>query len=283
MNFLMLMGFGVIGVVFFFLSKKIGVEKGEGVSPTQTTSSPSEKVSKAKTSLDFLLFKNIEDNMIVLDPYRYRAIIKIEPINWALKTFDEQDVIQHQFMQVVNGLRYPVDLYIARLRTNIKTNLESIDEAAKSYGVPEIEAFGEELNDWTSQWVAVNSPLSHGFFFVVYYDDEKNTKGHGKDFIKKQAIGELNVRCETLCSGLSRMGLNAARLDDVALAQLIMFSFNRDFGSFYNIKTALQKGTFSLSVSSSLERTAPVSPLEMMGFNKIVKGDGGDGTDGVVQ
>lgn len=278
MNFLMIMGFGLIGAALFYFSKKMEGGTSAKGSPTQTTASPAEKVSKAKTSQDFLLFKNIENNMIVLDPYRYRALIKIEPINWALKTFDEQDIIQHQFMQVINGLRYPVDLYIARLRTNIKTNLEAIDEAAKSYGINEIEAFGEELREWTTQWVAVNSPLSHGFFFVVYYDDPKNVKGHDEEFIKKQAMLELNVRCETLCSGLSRMGLNAIRLDDVALAQLIMFSFNRDFGSFYNLRTALQKGTFSLAVTSNMDREAPVSPLEMMGFGGV----GGAVTDGPI-
>jgi hypothetical protein len=97
----------------------------------------------------------------------------------------------------------------------------------------------------------------------------KNIKGHSNEFIKKQAMAELNVRCETLRTSLNRMGLNAARLDDVALAQLIMFAFNRDFGSYYNLRTALEKGTFSMAVTSNLKREVPVSPLKMMGFDKV--------------
>lgn len=255
LNLIILAGLGIMAVVMFFFYRQFSQETGEGQDKNKNGNlSPEGKVAKAQSSQDFLIFENIEDNLLKLDNRRYRAYIKVEPINWALKTFDEQDLLQTQFMQIMNGLRYPILIYIPRIRTNIDKNMKVIEEHTESYNIQELKDFGEELIKETRRWVAVNSPMSHGFFIIVFFDEIQNIKGYSESVIKKQALLELQTRCDTLIEALGRSGLEAYRVEDASIAQLLNFNMNRDLGAIYSISEAIEKGVFNISVTSYMER-----------------------------
>lgn len=258
LNLLIVIGLGIMAVVMLKLYRNAvqgydGDVENKGIT-TNSNLTPEGKLARAKTSQDLLLFENIEDSMLKLDSRRYRAYIKVEPITLSLKSFSEQDILQTQFMQIGNGFRYDVDLYIPRIRTNLDSTIKMLEENAKEYGIPEIEEFGEELIAETQHWVQVRSPLSHGFFLIIYFDEIQNVKGYTSNIIKKQALLELDTRCKTIIDAFSRAGIEAVRIKDPDVAQLINFNMKRDIGALFSIRDAIQRGVFNPTVTSCMER-----------------------------
>lgn len=256
---IVVLGLGIMAIAMFYFYRQVSQGYGDDHGDKKNTNpnknlTPEGKLAKAKSSQDFLIFDNIEDNLLKLDDRRYRAYVKVEPINWALKSFDEQDVIQMQFMQIENGMRSPFMYYIPRIRTNIDRNLKMIEENAESFGIQEIKDFGEELIYETRRWISISAPLSHGFFIVLFYDEIQNIKGYSANVIKKQAILELQTKCDTLVEALGRVGLKAFRIDDAQIGQLLNFNMNRDLGALYSIHDAVHKGIFNMTVTSYMER-----------------------------
>ena len=84
---------------------------------------------------NFMEFDKIEDNMIVQkDGKRYIMIMQCQGVNYDLLSEAEKNGVEEGFLQFLNTLRYPIQIYI-------QTRTVNLDKSIKSYkaNIDEIE------------------------------------------------------------------------------------------------------------------------------------------------
>lgn len=127
----------IIFVILKFKSKKPKdkkvqnkvVEKGQSTAP-QTYSKQS--------IFKFMEFDGITDNMIVQkDGKRFLMVIECQGINYDLMSGLEKNSVEQGFLQFLNTLRYPIQIYVqtrtVNLGKSINTYKERVENISKQY------------------------------------------------------------------------------------------------------------------------------------------------------
>lgn len=188
------------------------------------------KVARAKTAQDYLGFETIMGKVVKLDPNRYRAYIEVEPVSYFLMTAGEQEILEAGFRQVLEGLRFPIQIYIASVPLDVSEQVATIEkglEQLPSY----LQDYGRELAAFTNRWVSQVSPITKRYIVVITYDYEPNARKPVRpEIIEQQALQELDNRCQMVIEAFSRSKVNANRLDEDEILPLLYQMFNRGAG-----------------------------------------------------
>jgi len=233
----------IIGIGVFLYIKTISSD-----TKVKEKQRPIDKAASAKTAQDFTLFEDIKDDMIIVDSHRYRAVLKLEPINFAMYSFDEQRSIKERFRAAMIGVRYPFSFYIPSLRNNPKRKIENITYITQKYneqGLNNLAQYGDELARWVEWQTAARAPLQNGYYLVINYEEPVNSK-YQENVIYQQAIRELDTRCKTFMSALARTDIKSRRLTTEELYNLMYFVFNRELTEIVDFKDIIQGGIFGL-------------------------------------
>ncbi len=238
-----------VGSMGFFYMRS-----AKNTGPTDTMT-PRQKVTNAKTAQDFIIFDRIENDMIVLNKYQFRAVLKLEPINLPMYSAREQVSIKERFRMAMIGVRYPFSFYLPSMRNSTKRTAANIQKLAGRYleeGNESLASYGEQLAEYINFHTSYRTPLEPGYFVVITYDALKNLAGYTDAIIYEQAITELNTRCQTLMNGLGRAELKAKRLNTDEITQLVYFAYNREVSDLVSVKDAIRKGVFSLFTTEKM-------------------------------
>ena len=92
---------GMIGVALYFLKKN---------DPDRLDSTNSGGLENAQ---DFLPFVDIKDQMIHMGNNVYHTVVEVSSVNYALRNDREKDIIELSFQGFLNGLTYPITLFIS--------------------------------------------------------------------------------------------------------------------------------------------------------------------------
>lgn len=89
-------------------------------------------------------FDEIKDNMIVQkDGKRYLMVIECQGINYDLMSGLEKNSVEQGFLQFLNTLRYPIQIYIQTRTVNLGSSInaykERVDDISKQYANKQIE------------------------------------------------------------------------------------------------------------------------------------------------
>ena len=125
--------FFAIIVLFFIYWQMSRKSKNEEKNNNQESKTSSIKTkggsSKTYTKLsvfDFMEFDKIEDNMIVQNNgTRYLMAIECEGINYDLMSEIEQTSVEQGFIQFLNTLRHPIQIYTQTRTINISSSIEN--------------------------------------------------------------------------------------------------------------------------------------------------------------
>ncbi|MBU6389345.1 hypothetical protein KGQ71_02410, partial [Patescibacteria group bacterium] len=61
---------------------------------------------------EHLPIAGIQDSVVILNDGSLRAVLKIEPINFELKSETEQNGIIYQYQSFLNSLEFPIQIVI---------------------------------------------------------------------------------------------------------------------------------------------------------------------------
>ena len=79
-----------------------------------------------KSIFKFMQFDKIEDNMIVQDNgQKYLMVIECEGVNYDLMSQVEKTAVEAGFVQFLNTLRYPIQLYTQTRTVNIGESIQN--------------------------------------------------------------------------------------------------------------------------------------------------------------
>lgn len=250
---------------------------------------------------DFMEFDKIEDNMIVQNGgKRYLMVISCEGINYDLMSEVEKTSVEAGFVQFLNTLRHPIQLYTQTRTINISSSIENytkkIEEVKQQLDKKQMEYnkmlqsgsysttitrelrteiarlqnlydYGKDITQNIEKMSLNKNVLKKHYYIVIPY----NTSDLGNDMLsdeeKKQMVfSELYTRSQALIRTLFACSMKCKVMDSYELAELLYVAYNRDESEVYGIDKALKAGY------TELYSTAPdVLDKKMEALNKTIE------------
>lgn len=251
--------------------------------------------------LNFMEFDKIEDNMIVQkEGKRFLMVVKCQGVNYDLMSGVEKVGVEQGFIQFLNTLRHPIQLYV-QTRTvsmtdsieNYKKQLNKIEEKllkmkqkynimldSNKYKKEQMDRYFFEITKQTNLYeygkdIIANTErmslnknvLVNSYYIIVpYYPEEANNNNLGKEEIKNIAFAELYARAQSMIGALYACSVNAKIMDSDELAELLYVAYNRDGAEVFGIDKAIKAGY------DELYSTAPdVLDKKMKELDKLIE------------
>ena len=109
-------------------SGKQGTKKQEQAQSKEKTA----KIYKRDSIFNFMEFEKIEDNMIVQKGgKKFLMVIECQGINYDLMSDMEKTAVESGFIQFLNTLRNPVQIYVQTRTVNLEDSLKNYKDKLK--------------------------------------------------------------------------------------------------------------------------------------------------------
>ena len=266
----------IVFLVLKFKSKKPKEKKVENQSTTKIKSVVPQNYTK-ESIFKFMEFDKIDDNMIIQkDGKRFLMVIECQGINYDLMSGLEKNSVEQGFLQFLNTLRYPIQIYVqtrtVNLGSSINTYKERVDEISKQYAAKQMEynqkarsgqysekelskekyelirqknlyEYGVDIINNTERLSLNKNILSKHYYIIIpYYPEEASNGAYSKDEISNLSFSELYTKAQAIINSLAVCGINSKILDSTELAELLYVAYNRDESETFNLRKALNAG-----------------------------------------
>ena len=301
---------GILIIVFIALSiNKNKKEKKFDEAMIQTGEIEKEKAkskiiqTKTYTPQDVkscLDFDEIKDNMIVQDKgKRLVMVIQCQGINYDLMSTMEKVSVEQGFVQFLNTLTRPIQLYIQSRKVNLNESIQNYKKRLKDietkynkikiqyeqaqknsnlsteqFNIIRLEYVRQKnLYDYTrdiinnTEKMSLNKNiLTKNYYIAISYVPDNTENLFQKDELLDMAFSELYTNAQSLLRILSVCGITGKVLDSTELADLLYVAYNRDASEVYGVDKAIKAGY------DALYTTAPdVIDKKMEELDKIIK------------
>lgn len=269
----------VVLCILYFKSKG----KKEEDSITVGNGSKNAKANKTAKSysiesvFDFMEFDKIEDNMIITkNGAKYVMVVECQGVNYDLMSAVEKNAVEEGFIQFLNTLRHPIQIYTQTRTINLessiqtyRTKVQEVEEQLEkeklqydkmvnsgNYSEEEIKAAFYELTKTTNLYeygkdiiystekMSLNKNVLNQKYYVVipYYPEELGENNFDKQEITNLAFSELYTRAQSIIRTLGVCGVNGRVLNSNDLVDLLYVAYNRDDAEVYGVDKAIESG-----------------------------------------
>jgi len=242
--FLLLLIVVGMAVLVFFIIKKLDPVQGD-----------KSEASSSGIAQDFLPFDDIQNGIIILPNYCYRAILECTSLNYDLKTEGERDQIEMSFQRFINSLSFPTSIFLQTKEIDNSSRIDSLKKEVEQTLVefPGISTYAEQyIRDMQTLNTRIGNNQQKKRYIIITYD-EASQLGQLSDGEKAAyAAKELQTRCNAISQGLDAVGVRTQRLGTPELIELIYSCYNRDNFSYAG---AISSGdAFSLFVDGAEDK-----------------------------
>lgn len=269
----------VLAFIYWNMNRKAKKEEEEEEARTNPVGN-STKVAKEytkKSIFNFLQFDKVEDNMIVQDNgQKYLMVIECEGVNYDLMSKVEKTAVEAGFVQFLNTLRYPIQLYVQTRAVNIGESIQNyraklaitkkeLDNKQMEYNrilksedynekeaeivrrelvrIKNLYEYGQDVvNDIQKTSSNKNVLRKHYYIVVPYYTAEIGTDLLAEEEKRNMIFSELYTRCQSLIRTLFSCEMKCRILNSTELVELLYIAYNRDDAETYSVEKALQAG-----------------------------------------
>lgn len=264
--------------LYFWMKSK---NKKEELETGDEPVSDAKKIAKEYTKqsiFKFMEFEGIEDNMIVQKKgMRYIMVVECQGINYDLMSEGEKVGVEEGFLQFLNTIRHPIQIYVQTRTVNLNDSLEEYRRKVEEIGF-ELEkkknaylkklqsgmATKEELNkDFyevtkqtnlyeygkdiianTERMSLNKNVLSKKYYVVIpyYVEDLGANSTFDKEEIRNLAFQELYTRAQSIIRTLAGCSVGGKILDSEQLADLLYVAYNRDEAEVFSVDRAARSG-----------------------------------------
>lgn len=270
-------------IIYFIIKAKTNPKKEKKAKDnisqanTKNNTQKSTAINYNKQSIySFMEFDKIEDNMIVRkNGNKFLMVIECQGVNYDLMSGLEKNSVEQGFIQFLNTLRYPIQIYVQTRTVNLesgiikykdrinairdrlqKKQMEYARKEAMGYSPIELNKarlevtreqnlyeYGVDLVNNTER-MSLNKNIlrKHYYIIIDYVPEDINTSDYGKDEITGMAFSELYTKAQTIISALAVCNVNGKILDSNGLAELLYIAYNRDDAEIYDLEKALNAG-----------------------------------------
>ena len=277
----------VLVIIYIVLRLKMSTKKEAKVNKVEKSKSAIDNatVYNKQSIFSFMDFDKVEDNMIIRkNGNKFLMIIECQGINYDLMSGMEKNGVEQGFIQFLNTLRYPIQIYVQTRTVNLEgsiisykarvkeiqdrllkkqmeyNKLEGLGVIGKELDNAKLELTREKnlyeygidiINNTESMSLNRNILRKHYYVIISYTPEEMSNSNYSKDEIKNIAFSDLYTRAQSIISALGVCGINGKILDSNGLAELLYIAYNRDDSEVYNFEKAFN------SVYDEMYSTAP--------------------------
>lgn len=277
--FLIVILFILLTVFIILTIKRKNEDKPKKVakSKQQMPSAKKETGYNKQSIFEFMEFDKVEDNMIVRkNGNKYIMAIECQGVNYDLMSGLEKNSVEQGFLQFLNTLRYPIQLYIqtrtVNLESSISTYNERVNEIKNDYFKKQME-YNSLVNSGTSSKELVekarfemikaqnlyeygidiiqntermnfnkNILKKHYYVIISYVPEDIAKTDYDEEEVKSIAFSELYTKAQAIISSLSVCEINAKVLNSKELIELMYIAYNRDEAEVYELEDAIKAG-----------------------------------------
>jgi len=200
----------------------------------------------SNTTQQHLKIAEIKDNTIVLKDGSVRSVLKVTPVNFDLKSEDEQNSIIYGYQSFLNIIEFPIQILIRSKKLDIDMYLDSIVQVAEKQENPLLKDQTYDYIDFIKKLVDLADIMKKEFYVVIPSDSFNATKALSPFKALLSAINPrdtksddaqrlreyeslkkgLEHRTQTVQTGLENSGLSYKRLNTTELIELFYESYN---------------------------------------------------------
>lgn len=272
----------VILALIYFRSKNAKPKKEKNISVDDGTEAGVAKEKKAKTFavesvMDFMEFDKVEDNMIVAkNGAKYIMVVECQGINYDLMSEIEKNAVEEGFVQFLNTIRYPIQIYVQTRTINLENSIQTYKDRVKQiednfqrqeqryremrssgrYTKEQLDSayyeltkqrnlteYGKDIIFSTERMSLNKNVLNQKYYIIVpYYPEELGQNDFDKQEIQNLAFSELYTRAQSVIRTLAACDVNGKILTSNELVDLLYVAYNRDEQEVYGLDKALRAG-----------------------------------------
>lgn len=226
---------------------------------------------------DFMEFEKIEDGMIITkDCKKFVMVVECQGVNYDLMSTVEKNAVEEGFIQFLNTLRHPIQIYTQTRTINLEDSIQAYRKKIKEieenlekqkikyeqminsgeYSQNQLNAtfyeltkatnlyeYGKDIIYATEKMSLNKSVLNQKYYIVIpYYSEELGENNFDKQEIKSLAFSELYTRAQSIIRTLSSCEVIGRVLNSNDLVDLLYVAYNRDDAEVYGVDKALQAG-----------------------------------------
>ncbi len=280
--FLMIFLLAVLIIVFILVQirehKKKKAEKAiDDSNDSGTLGNTATRGYNRQSILKFMEFDKIDDNMIVeKNGNKFVMVIECQGVNYDLMSEMEQTAVEEGFIQFLNSLRFPIQIYVQTRTVNLENSLENYNrrvnevesnlrraeaeyESNRNSGLfskEELKAqfyeltklrnlyeYGKDIIYNTEQMSLNKNVLNKQYYIILsYYPSDLGNTNFDKEELKNIAFAELYTRCQSVIQTLYSTGVTGKILDSNSLVELLYMAYNRDEAEVYGVEKAIVAG-----------------------------------------
>ena len=266
-------------LVFIYFSSQ-RKEEGENKNIKDGQKKSKTKAFKEYTTdsiMNFMEFDTVVDNMIAQkNGMRYIMVVECQGVNYDLMSEMEKNGVEEGFVQFLNTIRHPVQIYTQTRTVNLNNSIQAFKDKMKetesAYERQELkynqmlrsgEYTEEQLNReffeltkrknlyeygkdiiYNTERMSLNKNVLNKKYYVIipyFMEDLDDTKLDKEEKINT-AFSELYTRAQSVIRTLSVCGVNGKIMTSNELVELLYMAYNRDEADTYGIEKALKAG-----------------------------------------
>lgn len=275
----------IVLTVVYFLMK---IKENKPLSNEKNNKDNADKKNKIKSSSKiptiskesinkFMEFDKVEDNMIIQKGgKRFVMVVECQGINYDLMSEMEKTAVEEGFIQFLNTLRHPIQIYIQTRTVNLNDSIQkyktSVNEIEMELNKKQIEyntikkagtysqeqinkafyeltkkqnlyEYGKDLVKDTEKISLNKNVLTKKYYIVIsYFSEEAMKEEYAKDEIQNMAFSELYTKAQSIIRTLFACSVNGKILNSYELVELLYYSYNREQAEVYGLDKAIKAG-----------------------------------------
>jgi hypothetical protein len=135
----------------------------------------SRTVHKDSTTQKYLPFSEIRGNCMIMKDGSSRMVLKVQALNFNLKSEEEQDSIIYGYQRFLNSLRYPIQIIVRSLKVDIEGYLGKLKNLALKQGNPLLQEQTYRYIDFLTNLIDMAQIMKKEFYIVVPYDQDADS------------------------------------------------------------------------------------------------------------
>ena len=267
----------VLGLVYFNSKRQQKEDKKEKKVEEGNKKVKKFKEYKTESMMDFMEFDTIIDNMISQkNGMRYIMVVECQGVNYDLMSEEEKNSVEEGFVQFLNTLRHPVQIYTQTRTINLESSLITYREKVKElkevlekqeeqykqmkksekYSEQDLNQayfeltkqknlyeYGRDIIFNTEKMSSNKNVLNKKYYVVIpYFIEELGENKFDKEEQRNMAFSELYTRAQSVIRTLGVCGINARILSSNELVELLYVAYNRDEAEIFGLDKALKAG-----------------------------------------
>lgn len=267
--------FCMIGfLVYVFFQEKM---KKDGENNEKSDTRKNSPKQNKQSIFNFMEFDTVRDNMIIQkNGDRYLMVVECQGINYDLMSGVEKTGVEEGFVQFLNTLRYPIQIYIQTRSINLESSLTGYREKVKEvetklrnmqmrysqmresgeYSEEQLKKafyevtkqanlyeYGKSILQDTERMSLNKNILNKQYYIILpYLAAEVEGENLDKREIEGMAFSELYTRAQSLINSISICGVRGKILRSTELVELLYMAYNRDEAETFGLDKALKAG-----------------------------------------